>query len=298
MTKSEIDLTAEIHTEVTAVWMLKCYCCRWPTIEEENPCSVLKLSLCRSPGGQVRYRREHASGRHLPFFPLLEDLMRDVCDGAALLTVVHSYCPDHIKLEGKFLFNILSQTSPRHSLSLRRGATQGAAKPRFEFVICARCYFRLSNTARVPISSWHDICSRRVIELCPALTCFLIWSIRHLPEGSSLHRWQPLQHTAPPRVCQRVSEQKFLPDHGGHVVLAAGAKGTSTQSQETVYMKLKGNDSPAVVLTTSLFRTQQNMMVFIAELFWWFETVKPDFVKPRDLQEFKDGESRSWADGA
>lgn len=38
----------------------------------------------------------------MPFFPLLEDLMRDVCDGAALLTVVHSYCPDHIKLEGKF----------------------------------------------------------------------------------------------------------------------------------------------------------------------------------------------------
>lgn len=48
----------------------------------------------------------------------------------------------------------------------------------------------------------------------------------------------------------------------------------------------------AVVLTPLLLRTQQNMMVFIAELFWWFETVKPEFVKPRDLQEFKDGESR------
>lgn len=32
-------------------------------------------------------------------------------------------------------------------------------------------------------------------------------------------------------------------------------------------------------------------MVFIAELFWWFEVVKPDFVKPRDLQEIKDGEN-------
>lgn len=48
----------------------------------------------------MRYRREHASGRQLPFFPLLEDLMRDVCDGAALLTVVHYYCPDLMKLEG------------------------------------------------------------------------------------------------------------------------------------------------------------------------------------------------------
>lgn len=30
-------------------------------------------------------------------------------------------------------------------------------------------------------------------------------------------------------------------------------------------------------------------MVYIAELFWWFENVKPDFVQPRDIQEIKDG---------
>ena len=34
---------------------------------------------------------------------------------------------------------------------------------------------------------------------------------------------------------------------------------------------------------------QNNVMVFIAELFWWFENVKPDFVQPRDLQDVKDG---------
>lgn len=34
-------------------------------------------------------------------------------------------------------------------------------------------------------------------------------------------------------------------------------------------------------------------MVFIAELFWWFETVKPEFVQPRDLQEFKDCKCRT-----
>ena len=48
----------------------------------------------------MRYRREHASGRQLPFFPVMEDLMKDVCDGAALLSVVHYYCPDVMKLEG------------------------------------------------------------------------------------------------------------------------------------------------------------------------------------------------------
>lgn len=35
---------------------------------------------------------------------------------------------------------------------------------------------------------------------------------------------------------------------------------------------------------------QHNLMVFIAELFWWFEVVRPDFVKPRDPREIKDGE--------
>ena len=30
-------------------------------------------------------------------------------------------------------------------------------------------------------------------------------------------------------------------------------------------------------------------MVYIAELFWWFESVKPDFVQPRDLHEIRDG---------
>lgn len=34
-----------------------------------------------------------------------------------------------------------------------------------------------------------------------------------------------------------------------------------------------------------------NSMVFIAELFWWFENVKPDFVQPRDIQELKDAKT-------
>lgn len=42
-----------------------------------------------------------------------------------------------------------------------------------------------------------------------------------------------------------------------------------------------------------LLPVQHNIMVFIAELFWWFETVKPEFVQPRDLQEFKDCKCRT-----
>lgn len=50
---------------------------------------------------QVRYRREPLSTRQPPHFPLLEDLMRDGSDGAALLAVIHYYCPEQMKLEGE-----------------------------------------------------------------------------------------------------------------------------------------------------------------------------------------------------
>lgn len=50
---------------------------------------------------QVRYRREHPSARQPPYFPVLEDLMRDGSDGAALLAVVHYYCPEQMKLDGE-----------------------------------------------------------------------------------------------------------------------------------------------------------------------------------------------------
>lgn len=49
----------------------------------------------------MRYRREHLSARQPPYFPLLEDLMRDGSDGAALLAVVHYYCPEQMKLDGE-----------------------------------------------------------------------------------------------------------------------------------------------------------------------------------------------------
>ncbi|XP_032434331.1 calmodulin-regulated spectrin-associated protein 1-B isoform X3 [Xiphophorus hellerii] len=132
-----------------------------------------------SPSHQkVRYRREHASGRQLPFFPLLEDLMRDVCDGAALLTVVHYYCPDIMKLE--------------------------------------------------------DICLKEVPSIADSL-----YNIQLLREFAS----------------EYLNKSCYL------------------TMEDMLY-------SPLVL--------KHNVMVFIAELFWWFETVKPEFVQPRDLQEFKD----------
>ncbi|XP_034727616.1 calmodulin-regulated spectrin-associated protein 1-B isoform X1 [Etheostoma cragini] len=126
----------------------------------------------------VRYRREHASGRQLPFFPLLEDLMRDVCDGAAMLTVVNYYCPDLMKLE--------------------------------------------------------DICLKEVPSIADSL-----YNIRLLKEFSN----------------EYLNKSFYL------------------TTEDMLY-------SPLVL--------KHNVMVFIAELFWWFETVKPEFVQPRDLQEFKD----------
>lgn len=36
---------------------------------------------------------------------------------------------------------------------------------------------------------------------------------------------------------------------------------------------------------------QNNYLVFMAELFWWFEVVKPSFVKPRLLDTENTGKS-------
>uniref|UniRef100_A0A8C9U4B4 Calmodulin regulated spectrin-associated protein 1a n=1 Tax=Scleropages formosus TaxID=113540 RepID=A0A8C9U4B4_SCLFO len=126
----------------------------------------------------VRYRRDHLSGRQLPYFPLLEDLMKDVCDGAALLAVVHYYCPDHMKLD--------------------------------------------------------DICLKEVTSIADSL-----YNIQLLKEFAN----------------------EYL------------NKGFYLTIEDMLY-------APLVL--------KQNVMVFIAELFWWFEVVRPDFVQPRDLQEIKD----------
>ncbi|XP_048875665.1 calmodulin-regulated spectrin-associated protein 1-B-like isoform X2 [Brienomyrus brachyistius] len=150
----------------------------------------LKQHLLESPSHQkspskwywklvpVRYRRDHLSGRQLPYFPLLEDLMKDGCDCAALLAVVHYYCPDHMKLD--------------------------------------------------------DICLKEVTSIADSL-----YNIQLLKEFAN----------------------EYL------------NKGFYLTIEDMLY-------APLVL--------KQNVMVFVAELFWWFEVVKPDFVQPRDLQEIKD----------
>lgn len=138
-----------------------------------------KQHLLESPSHQkVRYRRDHASGRQLPYFPLLEDLIRDVCDGAALLTIVHYYCPDLMKLD--------------------------------------------------------DICLKEVTSIADSL-----YNIQLLKEFAN----------------------EYL------------NKGFYLTLEDMLY-------APPVL--------KHNVMVFIAELFWWFEIVKPEFVQPCDVQEFKD----------
>ncbi|XP_055255497.1 calmodulin-regulated spectrin-associated protein 1 isoform X2 [Moschus berezovskii] len=144
----------------------------------------LKQQLLESPAHQkVRYRREHLSARQPPHFPLLEDLMRDGSHGAALLAVVHYYCPEQMKLD--------------------------------------------------------DICLKEVTSMADSL-----YNIRLLREFSN----------------------EYL--------------------NKCFYLTLEDMLYAPLVL-------KPNIMVFIAELFWWFENVKPDFVQPRDVQELKDAKSVS-----
>ncbi|XP_029300555.1 calmodulin-regulated spectrin-associated protein 1-B-like isoform X2 [Cottoperca gobio] len=126
----------------------------------------------------VRYRRDHLSGRTLQHFPLLDDLLKDVCDGTALLAVVHFYCPELIRLE--------------------------------------------------------DICLKEVPSIADSL-----YNIQLLQEFS----------------IEYLNKCFYL------------------KPEDMLY-------SPPAL--------KNNVMVFIAELFWWFESVKPDFVQPRDLHEIRD----------
>ncbi|XP_031715840.1 calmodulin-regulated spectrin-associated protein 1-B-like isoform X3 [Anarrhichthys ocellatus] len=126
----------------------------------------------------VRYRRDHLSGRALQHFPLLDDLLKDVCDGTALLAVIHFYCPELIRLE--------------------------------------------------------DICLKEVPSIADSM-----YNIQLLQEFS--HEY--------------LNKCFYL------------------KPEDMLY-------SPPVL--------KNNVMVFIAELFWWFEIVKPDFVQPRDLHEIRD----------
>ncbi|KAG1926256.1 calmodulin-regulated spectrin-associated protein [Pimephales promelas] len=134
---------------------------------------------------QVRYRREHLSSRSFPHLSVMEDLMKDVCDGAALLAVVHFYCPEYMRLD--------------------------------------------------------DICLKEVTSLSDS-----VYNIHLLREFSN----------------EYLNRCFYL------------------HTEDLLY-------GPPVL--------KHNVMVFIAELFWWFEVVKPDFVKPRDLQEIKDADSLATA---
>ncbi|XP_054467888.1 calmodulin-regulated spectrin-associated protein 1a isoform X2 [Anoplopoma fimbria] len=126
----------------------------------------------------VRYRRDHLSGRALQHFPLLDDLLKDACDGTALLAVIHFYCPELIRLE--------------------------------------------------------DICLKEVPSIADSMY--------------NIHLIQEFSH-------EYLNKCFYL------------------KPEDMLY-------SPPVL--------KNNVMVFIAELFWWFEIVRPDFVQPRDLHEIRD----------
>ncbi|MEQ2240973.1 Calmodulin-regulated spectrin-associated protein 1-B, partial [Ilyodon furcidens] len=66
----------------------------------------------------VRYRRDHLSGRTLQHFPLLEDILKDVSDGAALLALIHFYCPDLIRLEDICLKEVPSIADSMYNIQL------------------------------------------------------------------------------------------------------------------------------------------------------------------------------------
>uniref|UniRef100_A0A3Q2YK51 Calmodulin regulated spectrin associated protein 1 n=1 Tax=Hippocampus comes TaxID=109280 RepID=A0A3Q2YK51_HIPCM len=147
----------------------------------------MKQHLLDSPNHQqvrfsnVRYRWDHLSGRTLQRFSLVDDLCADVCDGAALLTLIHFYCPELIRLENICLKDVASVADSVYNIHLLK---------EFSNEYLNKCFYLKPED----------------MLYCPPML-------------------------------------------------------------------------------------RNNVMVFIAELFWWFEVVKPDFVQPKDLKEIRDGKT-------
>lgn len=116
---------------------------------------------------------------------------------------------------------------------------------------------------------------------------------RYLSEGGSIHSRQCVQHPAYKGVFQRIPEQMFLSEARRLVVFSASIKGESERYTTMTFIKNRLKQSLSIELRLDLCVLQNNVMVFVAELFWWFESVKPDFVQPRDLQEIRDGITRA-----
>lgn len=140
-----------------------------------------------------------------------------------------------------------------------------------------------------------------IYHLAITVNSFSPWSIdhccpvlcRYLSEGGPLHSRQCVQHPATTGVFSWIPEQMLLSEAWGHVVFATSTKGEH-QKHFTPRKYLKNRQQRhSSCLRINLERDhcvlQNNVMVFVAELFWWFESVKPDFVQPRDLHEIRDG---------
>ncbi|XP_016131065.1 calmodulin-regulated spectrin-associated protein 1-B-like [Sinocyclocheilus grahami] len=114
----------------------------------------------------VRYRRDHASGRQLPFFSLLEDLTRDVCDGAALLTVVHYYCPDLMKLDAGKEERILTHLPFKPDAGLHFNPPK-SARPIVPISNATKRSFLVSPGVAdpaLPVQDSPEVCNRYILH--------------------------------------------------------------------------------------------------------------------------------------
>lgn len=70
----------------------------------------------------------------------------------------------------------------------------------------------------------------------------------------------------------------------------------ATSTGQTHALQLCGGAVASVfslskIINSTLMSPQNNYMAFMAELFWWFEVVKPSFVKPQLLSNESAGKS-------
>ncbi|KAJ8357209.1 hypothetical protein SKAU_G00200030 [Synaphobranchus kaupii] len=79
----------------------------------------MREAWSEDPSGlQACYRKEHTLPRQAPWFPPVDNLLKDNTDGCALAALVHFYCPDAVLLEDICLKEVMSLADSLYNLQL------------------------------------------------------------------------------------------------------------------------------------------------------------------------------------
>ncbi|XP_043078494.1 calmodulin-regulated spectrin-associated protein 1-B-like [Puntigrus tetrazona] len=241
-----------------------------------------QLLFVRNPQG--RYRREDSKARPVLSLPLVDNLLKDNTDGCALAALLHFYCPDAVLLEDICVKETMSLADSLYNLQLIQEFC------RENLNNC--CHFTLEDMlyASTTIKSNYLVFMAELFWWCEVVKPSFVQPRTLNTKASDPSQSNKMAPITKQNLIHRPGspdQSRSQPKNDSSAVIRRSSSMSYVDGCVGTWPKEKRIPLCIPVFDLFLF-FQHNVMVFIAELFWWFEVVKPDFVKPRDLQEIKD----------